>query len=66
MHGIGAAARDGTGRRGRRGGGGDIAALLDPGDWKVITGEAPQRSAPGPDGRPVKIRDTVFRARRGG
>ena len=46
--------------------GGDIAALLDPGDWKVITDEAPQRSAPDPDGHPVLIRDTVFRARRGG
>ena len=44
----------------------DIAALLDPGDWKVITDEAPQRSASDPDGRPVMIRDTVFRARRGG
>jgi SAM-dependent methyltransferase len=44
----------------------DIAALLDPGDWKVVTDEAPQRSAPDPEGRPVLIRDTVFRARRGG
>lgn len=44
----------------------DIAALLVPGDWKVITDEAPQRSAADPDGRPVMIRDTVFRARRGG
>ena len=44
----------------------DVAALLDPGDWKVITDEAPQRSAPDPEGRPVMIRDTVFRARRGG
>ncbi len=44
----------------------DIAALLDPGAWKIITDEAPQRSAPDPDGRPVMIRDTVFRARRGG
>jgi len=44
----------------------DIVALLDAGDWKVITDEAPQRSAPDPDGRPVMIRDTVFRARRGG
>ncbi len=44
----------------------DIAGLLDAGDWKVITDEAPQRSAPDPDGQPVMIRDTVFRARRGG
>ena len=44
----------------------DIAALLAPGDWKVITDDAPQRSAADPDGRPVMIRDTVFRARRGG
>jgi SAM-dependent methyltransferase len=44
----------------------DIAPLLDPGDWKVITDDAPQRSAPDPDGHPVLIRDTVFRARRGG
>jgi hypothetical protein len=46
--------------------GGDIAPLLDAGDWKVITDEAPPRSAPDPDGHPVTIRDTVFRARRGG
>jgi SAM-dependent methyltransferase len=46
--------------------GDDIASLLDPGDWKIITDEAPQRSAPDPDGRAVMIRDTVFRARRGG
>lgn len=44
----------------------DIVPLLDPGDWTVITDAAPQRSAPDPDGRPVMIRDTVFRARRGG
>jgi SAM-dependent methyltransferase len=44
----------------------DIAPLLDAGDWKVITDEAPPRSAPDPDGHPVTIRDTVFRARRGG
>ena len=44
----------------------DIAALLDPGRWEVITDEAPQRSAPDPDGRPVMIRDTVFRAWRFG
>ncbi len=44
----------------------DIVPLLDPGDWTVITDAAPQRCAPDPDGRPVMIRDTVFRARRGG
>jgi SAM-dependent methyltransferase len=44
----------------------DITALLDPRDWKVIRDDAPPRSAPDPDGRPVTIRDTVFRARRGG
>jgi len=44
----------------------DIAGLLDPGGWKVITDQAPRRSASDPDGRPVMIRDTVFRARRGG
>jgi hypothetical protein len=44
----------------------DVAALLDPGDWKVITDEAPQRSAPDPDGRAVMIRETVFQARCGG
>ena len=37
-----------------------------PRDWQVITDLAPQRSAPDPDRRPVMIRDTVFRARRGG
>jgi hypothetical protein len=44
----------------------DISGLLDPGEWKVITDQAPQRAASDPDGRPVMIRDTVFRARRGG
>jgi SAM-dependent methyltransferase len=44
----------------------DIVGLLGAGGWKVITDEAPQRSAPDPDGRPVMIRDTVFQARRGG
>jgi SAM-dependent methyltransferase len=44
----------------------DIAALLDPHGWKVVTDEAPQRSVTDPEGRPVVIRDTVFRARRGG
>ena len=42
----------------------DVAALLDPGDWKVITDEAPQRSARDPEERPVMIGDTVLRARR--
>jgi hypothetical protein len=46
--------------------GDDIAALLDSGDWAVITDEAPQRSATDPDGHPVMIRETVFRGRRGG
>jgi SAM-dependent methyltransferase len=44
----------------------DIAAVLDPHGWKVVTDEAPQRSVTDPEGRPVVIRDTVFRARRGG
>lgn len=46
--------------------GADIAALLEPADWKIITDDAPQRSVPDPDGHPVTIRDTLFRARRGG
>jgi hypothetical protein len=31
-----------------------------------VTDEAPPRSVTDPEGRPVVIRDTVFRARRGG
>ena len=44
----------------------DITAQLDPRDWQVIRDDAPPRSAADPDGRPVTIRDTVFRARRSG
>ena len=44
--------------------GDDIAALLDVGDWDIVTNAAPGREASDPDGITVTIRDTVFRAAR--
>jgi len=44
--------------------GDEIAALLDPARWQVVTNAAPERTATDPEGREVTIRDTVFRARR--
>jgi SAM-dependent methyltransferase len=45
--------------------GDEIAALLDPADWDVITNAAPGREAKHPeDGRTVTVHDTVLRARR--
>ncbi len=42
--------------------GDDIAGLLDAGDWDIVTNDAPGRVATDPDGNPVTIHDTVFRA----
>jgi SAM-dependent methyltransferase len=44
--------------------GDEIAALLDDGDWEVVTNAAPGREATDPDGNAVTIHDTVFRASR--
>jgi hypothetical protein len=44
--------------------GDDIAALLDAGDWDVITNAAPGREVTDPDGNAATVHDTVFRARR--
>jgi SAM-dependent methyltransferase len=44
--------------------GDDIAALLDARDWEVVTNDAPGRATNDPDGNPVTIHDTVFRATR--
>jgi SAM-dependent methyltransferase len=44
--------------------GDDIAALLDVDGWEIVTNDAPGRAATDPDGRPVTIHDTVFRATR--
>jgi SAM-dependent methyltransferase len=44
--------------------GDDIAALLDGGEWTVVTNAAPGREATDPDGNAVTIHDTVFRASR--
>ena len=44
--------------------GDDIAGLLDPGDWDIVTNAFPGRTATDPDGRAVTIHDTVLRARR--
>ena len=44
--------------------GDDIAGLLDPAGWEIVTNAAPGRSATDPEGRTVTIHDTVLRARR--
>jgi SAM-dependent methyltransferase len=44
--------------------GDDIAGLLDPADWEIITNAAPARTATDPEGRTVTIHDAVLRARR--
>ena len=46
--------------------GDDIAALLDPGDWDIVTNKASGREATDPEGRVVTIHDAVIRARRHG
>ncbi len=44
--------------------GDDVVALLDPGEWDIVTNAAPGREATDPEGRVVTIHDTVFRGRR--
>jgi len=44
--------------------GDEIAALLDPALWQIVTNAAPERAVTDHEGRGVTIRDTVFRARR--
>jgi SAM-dependent methyltransferase len=44
----------------------ELAAHLRPEDWEIVTAAAPRRSATGPEGTPVTIRDTVLHARRRG
>jgi len=46
--------------------GADVIATLEPAQWQVVTDAAPERVVTDPDGRPVTIRDTVFRAVRRG
>jgi len=43
----------------------EVAALLDPADWDVVTNAAPGRETPHPeDGRLVTVHETVLRAQR--
>jgi 2-polyprenyl-3-methyl-5-hydroxy-6-metoxy-1,4-benzoquinol methylase len=42
----------------------DIAALLSPDEWEIVTGDARARSATGTEGREVTVHDAVLRARR--
>jgi len=42
----------------------DVVALLDPGQWEIVTNAAPGRTATDPDGQEVTIHDSVLRARR--
>ena len=42
--------------------GDDIAAMLAPGQWTIITNAAPGRTATDPEGNSVTIHDTVLRA----
>lgn len=42
----------------------EIAALLDPAQWEVVTVDARAHEATDPDGRPVVLHDAVLRARR--
>jgi hypothetical protein len=44
----------------------DLIESLDPGVWEIVTAAAPTRTASGPDGDTVVIRDTVLHARRRG
>jgi Methyltransferase domain len=44
--------------------GDDIAALLGAEDWEIVTNDAPGRVLTDPDGNPVTIHDTLYRARR--
>jgi SAM-dependent methyltransferase len=42
----------------------EVAAALDPSQWKVIVSESRPRQGRDPDGRPVTVHDEVFAARR--
>jgi SAM-dependent methyltransferase len=44
--------------------GDDVAALLAPGDWDIVTNAAVPRDMTDPEGRAVTIHDAVLRARR--
>ena len=44
--------------------GDDLAADLDGDGWKIVTNVAAPHEATDPEGRPVVVHDTVFRARR--
>lgn len=44
--------------------GDDLAAELGQGGWEIVTNVAAAREVTDPEGRPVTIHDTVFRARR--
>ena len=46
--------------------GDDLAAEFGGAGWKIVTNVAAPREATDPEGRPVTIHDTVFRARRAG
>jgi SAM-dependent methyltransferase len=42
----------------------EVAALLDPAQWTIMTSDAPGRTAPDRDGHDITVRDSVLRARR--
>jgi SAM-dependent methyltransferase len=42
----------------------DIAALLAPNEWDIVTSDARERSATGTDGHAVTVRDAILRAQR--
>ena len=46
--------------------GDELAALVDPGAWDVVTNDAPGRDMQDPEGNTVTVHDTVFRAVRRG
>ncbi len=46
--------------------GDDVASVLDPEDWRIVTDAVPERIGTDPEGRAVTIRDTVLRAQRRG
>lgn len=42
----------------------DLATSLDPLGWEIVTADTPGREVTDPEGQPVTVHDTVFRARR--
>ena len=42
----------------------EIAALLDPDEWQIVTAEDRSRSVTDGEGRDVKVKDAVLVARR--